>query len=128
MLDRFRAGTEFGPRTFKVEASAISKFVSAIGDTNPVYFSNGFAPPTFPAVFFDLPLTYQGQVLHGEQEFTYVRPIKVGDEITCTTVVKGLRKFTAPEPAQLVILETAGRDRSGKLVYTAKTTLILKVG
>lgn len=128
MSDSFQVGAQFGPTKFKVEASAVAKFASAIGDSNPIYLDKGLVPPTFPASFFNLPLSYEGQVLHGEQEFSYVRPILVGEEITCTTVVSGLRELGDLGLAQLVVLETTGKDQNGGLVYTAKTTLIVKVG
>jgi acyl dehydratase len=99
-----------GP-SYVVGREKIREFARAIGDTNPVYhdpevakalgYSDVIAPPTFAivvsleaanAALFDpeLGLDYS-RVVHGEQTFSYTRPICAGDELIVTTVIENIR-------------------------------------
>jgi acyl dehydratase len=101
-----------GP-SYVVGREKIREFARAIGDTNPVYhdpdvaqalgYADVIAPPTFAivvsleaanAALFDpeLGLDYS-RVVHGEQTFTYTRPICAGDELIVTTVIENIRSM-----------------------------------
>jgi acyl dehydratase len=101
-----------GP-SYVVGREKIREFARAIGDTNPVYhdpevakalgYSDVIAPPTFAivvsleaanAALFDpeLGLDYS-RVVHGEQTFSYTRPICAGDELIVTTVIENIRSM-----------------------------------
>ncbi|TMA46942.1 MAG: MaoC family dehydratase, partial [Deltaproteobacteria bacterium] len=86
---------KWGPEgKMRVEFGKIREFARAVKEDNPLYFDEALclAPPTFlmtmalwigglgesrSAVKLDLP-----RVLHGEQEFEYVKPIHGGDVLT----------------------------------------------
>jgi acyl dehydratase len=91
----------------------IREFARAIGDDNPAYHdpaaaralghADVIAPPTFAivisleaanAALFDpeLGLDYS-RVVHGEQSFSYTRPIVAGDELIVTTVIENIRSM-----------------------------------
>ena len=89
----------------------IREFADAVGDSNPAYHdvdaaralghADLVAPPTFAivmsmqashAVILDpeLGLDYS-RVVHGEQSFSYTRPIVAGDELVVTTSIDNIR-------------------------------------
>lgn len=99
-----------GP-AYLVGREKIGEFATAIGDSNPAYhdvaaaqalgYSDVIAPPTFPFVIamramaaatFDpeLGLDYT-RVVHGEQSFSYTRPIVAGDELVAVSTIENIR-------------------------------------
>lgn len=95
-------GYEWPESTVDVERGRVAMFAKAIGETDPVYFDvdaaraaghpDLVAPPTF---VFGLDLEHSDTlgvleahgvnlsgVLHGEQRFTYHRPVHAGDTLT----------------------------------------------
>jgi acyl dehydratase len=96
MLSQF-VGARSAPVRNVVEAGAVRRFAEAIGDLNPLYhdeeiaaasrWGRPIAPPTFPRVFdfgtvegFSLP---SSGVIHGQQGYSYSRPIFVGEVLLC---------------------------------------------
>src|SRR3712207_5522747 len=105
-LDRELVGRSYPPSAvYEVGRAKIAEFATAIGDEDPVYrdpeaaraagHPDVIAPPTFaivltlaaanvvlqdPAVEFDY-----SRVVHGEQKFVHVRPIRAGDRLVATT-------------------------------------------
>jgi acyl dehydratase len=109
--------TDFIGRTYPpsppyvVGREKIREFATAVGDHNPAYhdvaaaaalgYADVIAPPTFPFVLAmramaaatfdpDLGLDY-ARVVHGEQKFSYTRPIVAGDTLVCTTSIENIR-------------------------------------
>lgn len=62
-------------------------------------------------------------VVHGEQRFTYERPVRVGDRITAELTVETLRQIGG---ADIIGTSSAVRDADGALVCTAKAVLVHK--
>ena len=107
-------GTVSETRFVTVEAGFLKFFAKATNETNPVYFDEEAAiaaghpaipmPPTYlfslqmavPARRGDLFDKEHGlgidlmRVLHGEQGFTYHRPIYAGDRIAITTTTEDI--------------------------------------
>lgn len=123
-----------------VERGAVKKFAEAIGDLHPIYFDeetgkksrykNNIAPPTFPRVFDygvieSLILPAKG-LIHGEQTYHYERPLLVGEEIQCYSVVKDYfeKKGNFGEMGFLVI-ESIGEELAGDIVFSSKQTVII---
>lgn len=96
---------------YVVAREKVREFASAIGDANPAYhdveaarevgYADLVAPPTFAIILSmrassvvihdpELGLDYS-RVVHGEQRFSYDRPIVVGDELTVTTTIESIR-------------------------------------
>lgn len=61
------------------------------------------------------------RIVHGEQRFTYARPIQVGDELHATLQVDRVRSIAGSD-----IISTTSRvtDAAGELICDAKATLI----
>src|SRR5437763_15789719 len=95
---------------YEVAREKIREFADAIGDPNPLYRSAAaaqalghpdvIAPPTFPIVL-TLPASRQviadpelgldySRVVHGDQRFVYLRPIRAGDALTVVVSVEGI--------------------------------------
>src|SRR5919201_5669647 len=97
------------------------------------------APPTFPQTLSfwrtwqDRPRAGGGggrdmrRVLHGEQEFEYVRPLRAGDVLTATSKIvdeyekEGKRGGTM----RFVVSETQFRDQKGEIIaYSHGTSIV----
>jgi len=66
-----------------------------------------------------------GMVLHGEQEFTYHRPVVVGDRISSEGKVVDLyEKQTGDRTMTFLVTENEYRNQDGELVLTARMNLI----
>jgi len=70
-----------------------------------------------------------GIILHGEQEFTYVRPIVAGDVLVGQgTVVDAYQKESKGKTMTFLVVETAWSDRAtGEPVCTSRMNLIHRV-
>ncbi|WHY79693.1 MaoC family dehydratase N-terminal domain-containing protein [Neobacillus sp. WH10] len=123
-----------------VERGAVKKFAEAIDDLHPIYFDevtgrlsrykNNIAPPTFPRVFDygaieGLNLPDKG-LIHGEQTFHYVRPLFVGEEVYCYSIVKKYfeKKGTFGQMGFLV-LESFGEDSKGTTIFSSTSTIVI---
>jgi acyl dehydratase len=130
---------------YEVSRVKIAEFATAIGDPNPLYrdrtaaqeagYQDVIAPPTFAIVVSmagasaavadpGLGLSY-AMVVHGEQRFSYVRPIMAGDVLTAQATVTDIR-----DAGRNVMLTTSTelRTETGELVCTAISTLVERGG
>lgn len=102
-LDPACAGRSWPPAVYQVGREKVREFATAIGATDPAHHDVAaaralghpdlVAPPTFPIVISGASLhrVYDDpalgldftRVVHGEQRFTFARPVRAGDEITC---------------------------------------------
>ncbi|GAA2097325.1 MaoC family dehydratase N-terminal domain-containing protein [Microlunatus panaciterrae] len=115
---------------YVVSVAKIAEFARAIGDDNPAYRGDQpIAPPTFVAVIssaaweamFDdqeLGLALR-RIVHGDQRFSYERPLRAGDRVTATLTIDKVRvRDTADIIGSSVRVETV----EGELVCTAAAT------
>ncbi len=127
-----------------VEQGKIGEFARAVLNSSEAYESaDAVAPPTFPqsmalwrargAARRTAARAGGGggrdmrRVLHGEQEFEYVRPLHAGDVLSATTHMKeqyekaGKRGGTM----QFTVSETVFKDQAGEIVaYSRGTTIV----
>jgi acyl dehydratase len=120
-----------------VSAEHVAGFAAALGDANPEYAT--LAPPTYPIAFMtqamsggmetflELGLNFM-TLVHGEQEFEYVRPVRVGETLTLTGRIADIYDKTNSSGAVLdfVVMETEGADEAGKPVFYSRNVLISK--
>jgi acyl-coenzyme A thioesterase PaaI-like protein len=66
------------------------------------------------------------RVLHGEQEFEYVRPLRVGDVLTAESYVKDRYEKEGKRGGTMtfIISETVFRDQQGEIVAYSRGTTI----
>lgn len=86
------------PTTFAVTAERIAEYARATNDPIAAHLSGEIAPPVFAIVpsfsslgqiFAVAPDSTLPFVLHGEQDFTFHRPIRAGDVLTSRARVTG---------------------------------------
>jgi acyl dehydratase len=87
---------------YEVSAAKIGEFARALGEDNPAYAGGApVAPPTFVAVIaagawdalfgdaeLDLALR---RVVHADQRFDYVRPLRSGDKVSAALSIEKVR-------------------------------------
>jgi acyl dehydratase len=126
---------------YEVTTVKIAEFASAIGDANPLYrdravaqaagHADVIAPPTFPIVITmassaaaladpDLGLNYS-MVVHGEQRFSYTRPLTAGDVVSAQVTITDIREVGRNT---MVTTSTDIASVAGELVCTAVSTIV----
>jgi acyl dehydratase len=119
-----------------VSRSQISAFATAVGEKDPVHHDvaaaraaghpDVVAPPTYPIVVaFDAMNALLADpdvgvdlrhVIHAEQRFESVRPVRAGDELTATLTVEALRTMAGSD---IITTRTELRTTDGEHVCTA---------
>jgi acyl dehydratase len=137
-IDRSLIGV-WGPEsTMRVELGKIREFAKAVKDPHPLYREEGraIAPPTFLMTMAhwlgDLGQTRSAvkldyrRLLHGEQEFEYVRPIRPGDVLTFRSRTKDVFEKAGKRGGTMlfVIGETEFRNQRGEVVAYTRNTAI----
>jgi acyl dehydratase len=139
LIDPSLVGATSEPQDFEVEKGAIRRFAEAIGDENPLYDDEAFArahgyasivaPPTFPTTFrVRTPVRFDARrSLHGEQEYTYTRPIVAGETIRCVArVVDVYERQGSLGTMTFLVSEITGDDLQGQRVFTGRSVGILR--
>jgi acyl dehydratase len=132
-VDASLAGRTFPPTaTYDVTEQAVAAFAAATGTP---YRPGDPAPATFPIVvafgamqglMVDPEVGIElHHVVHGQQKFVHERPVVVGDRLTATLTVSGLRQIAGTD---IIATSSAITDRDGALVCTAEATLVHKAG
>jgi acyl dehydratase len=127
-LDPSVTGRTFPPTPpYTVSHERLVEFAAATGST----YEGGPAPATFPIVVAFAAMTSLmsdpsvgielHRVVHGEQRFTYTRPVVAGDELTATLTVDTLRQIGG---ADILGTRSEITDADGLPVCTAHATLV----
>ena len=133
-------GRQLSTGSAKVDAEHVAAFAKALRDPNPAYQSPGAttAPVTYPIAFMsqamaggmntflELGLNFM-TLVHGEQEFEYLRPVRIGETLHLTGRVGDIYEKTGSSGTlDFVVLETEAKDDEGKPVFYSRNTLISK--
>jgi acyl dehydratase len=126
---------------YLVGREKIREFADAIGADDPAYrdpaaaralgHPDVIAPPTFPVVITmpvgkmiadepDLGMDYS-KVVHGDQRFAYVRPVRAGDRLTCAPTIE---KVSSRAGLDSILIRMEITTDAGEHVVTVWTTLI----
>jgi len=143
MADKSDIGKVGKPTVMKIEEGKVREFAKAIKDRNPLYFDEAMAkaelggimpPPTFlmtlahwddgegqPHVKLDT-----RRILHGEQEFEYLKPIYVGDTLAAVTKVANVYEKTGGRGGTMtfVVMDTDFTNQKGEKVAVVRFTVI----
>jgi len=141
-LDPSLVGHETSPETGVIRREDIRQFADAVGDTNPIYrdpeaaklagYRDVPAMPTF-VTRFRVPFAEAGldpqrsQVLHGEQEYVYTRPLVAGDTLTVRHRIATMRE-AGRGTMTIMTIEALGDAPDGERVVTGRSTLIVREG
>jgi acyl dehydratase len=135
-LDSTLVGRAFPPTgAHAVTRESIARFAAATGgsahdgDAHDGDVQADVAPPTYPIVlafeamqtFLDAEQVPLHRIVHGEQRFAYVRPVRAGDVLTAQLQVSSLRSIGGND---LIGTSSAVTDADGQLVCTATATLV----
>ena len=128
---------------YLVGREKVREFANAVFSQNPINldldaaraagYSDLVAPPTFPIVVQERTLAQLlaepdagidfTRVVHGDQRFSYTRPIVAGDELTATIAVTSVKSLGGHN---MVTSESVIVDAEGKHVVTAISTLVVR--
>ncbi len=145
MIDKSYIGYTPKPFTVDIEKGRLRFFARATGQDDPIYLDEdaakaaGYsalpAPPTFlfsidleqdnPMEFLDVLGVDIARILHGEQEFTYHKPICAGDRITMQSRVADIydKKNGAME---FVVQEYKATNQHGEHVADMTRTIVVR--
>lgn len=137
-------GREYpAPEEYEVTRGKIREFAEAINDPHPAYVDREsartlghpdvVAPPTFPVILGmagsaqaiadpDLGVDFS-RVVHGDQRFTYSRPLYAGDVLRSSTRIAEVKALGGNE---LLSLETVVRDEADEHVVTTTMMLVVR--
>jgi acyl dehydratase len=141
-LNREYVGRVYGPgEPYEVSRVKIADFADAIGEPSELCrnreaavkagYPDVIAPPTF-AVIIDqrstsavvtdpgLGLDY-AMVVHGEQSFSYARPLHAGDVVVATTTVESIKGVGG---LTMMVTSTSIDTVDGEHVCTARSNLV----
>jgi acyl dehydratase len=140
-LNQALKGKEYQEVSFPVLREQVLQFADAIGEDDPLFrdpeaaraagYPEQLAPPTFitkmqimtsgqAVVDQELGLDYS-RVVHGEQEYVWVRPVFVGDVLTA---VPRIADIFAKKSNEYLVIEAEIKDARGQTVAVGRTTLI----
>lgn len=137
-IDRSLLGV-WGPEsTMRIETGKVREFARAVKDPNPAFQDDtgALAPPTFLMTIAhwlrDLGQTRSAvkldyrRLLHGEQDFEYVTPIRAGDVLTFRSRTKDVFEKQGKRGGTMtfVIGETEFRNQRGEVVAYMRNTAI----
>jgi acyl dehydratase len=133
-------GRELSTGSATIDAEHVAAFARALRDPNPAYQGPdaSTAPLTYPIAFMtqamaggmntflELGLNFM-TLVHGEQEFEYLRPLRVGETLTLTGRIGDIYEKTGSSGTlDFVVLETEGKDAEGEPVFYSRNTIISK--
>ncbi|BCJ27971.1 MaoC family dehydratase N-terminal domain-containing protein [Actinocatenispora sera] len=143
-LDSSFVGRSYPPTpAYEVGREKIREFAAALGDDNPAYryrdaaralgHPDVIAPPTF-AIAFTWPASQQlihdpelgldfGRAVHGDQKFTYHRPIHAGDRLRSTVIVENIRAVAGND---MITTRIEVTDEAGEPVVTTWSMLVVR--
>lgn len=125
-IEQSLVGRTFSPtQPRQVTEDHVRAFAEATGST----YDGGAAPATYPIVlafdamsaFLEAEQVDLFRIVHGEQRFTYDRPVLPGDVLSATLTVATLRRIGG---ADIVGTTSEITDAQGARVCTTDATLV----
>ncbi|MDQ6525715.1 MaoC family dehydratase N-terminal domain-containing protein [Nocardioides sp. LHD-245] len=137
-IDAALVGRAFPPTSpVPVTAESVAAFAASVGGAAGEGAAGEGAdrpvPPTYPIVvtfaalqdFLAAEQVELSRIVHGDQRFRYARPVVVGDELTATLTVTGVRSIGGND---IVSTSSEITDAAGAVVCTATATLVHRGG
>jgi acyl dehydratase len=121
------------PVEFEVDRERVAAYAAATNDSIAQHASGDLAPPVFSIVpsfqamgvasMAVIPHELLGAILHGEQDFTYHRPIEPGMRLSSVATPIGMRQRSS---GVTVVVRTETSEASGEPVTTAYSTTFVR--
>jgi acyl dehydratase len=145
VIDQKFIGKEYPVTEYEIGREKMKEYASAINDSNPQYhdrefgkksrYGDNIAPPLFASVynlmgcanmFFDPELALNfAMLVHGEQEFEWLKPIKPGDIITTTGKIVDIAEKGNND---VIKYEARSKNQEGELVTIGRATFVIRGG
>ena len=145
VIDHKFIGKEYPATEYEIGREKMKEYASAVQDTNPLYhdreagknskYGDNIAPPNFAAVynlmgcaqmFFDPDLGLNmAMLVHGEQEFEFIKPVKPGDVITTNGKIEDISEKGNND---LVVYEGRSVNQDGEVVTIGRATFVIRGG
>ncbi len=145
-VDRKHVGKRYGPFVYEVGAQKVLEFALAIsggvpstafaegrGDLRPAYEDGRLAPPAFANVFAIQPFSKACldpelgldvlMLVHGEQAYEFLEPIRAGDVITTTGAIADVYEKSGKD---FVVVEAESRNQRGELCVRSRWTAVIR--
>jgi acyl dehydratase len=140
-IDPSATGRVYPTQVYEVSREKIREFADAVGDENPVHrhtevaqalgHAEVIAPPTFAMIpvlrgfdvlMDDLDIVY-ARVIHANQRFVHVRPIRAGDQLRTTPTLDSVRSVGGND---LLGIRCEVESSAGERICTATATLLVR--
>ena len=127
-IDQSLVGRSFPPtQPYAVTEEHVRAFAESTGTD----WDGGTAPATYPIVlafdamnaFLDAEQVDLYRIVHGDQRFSYTRPVVPGDVLTATLTVASLRQIGG---ADIIGTTSEITDADGAVVCSTSATLVHK--
>lgn len=145
VIDSKFIGKEYPVTEYEIGREKMKEYAAAVGDMNPMYhdreagkkskYGDNIAPPNFAAVynlmgcaqmFFDAELALNfAMLVHGEQDFEFVKPVMPGDVITTTGKIVDI---AVKGNNDVVKFEARSTNQDGELVTIGRATFVIRGG
>jgi hypothetical protein len=122
-------GRQFPGGTFQVSSDAVKIFASAVQSPDCTVQHDHVVPVTFPITALmaqmESALLEAGvnwtRVVHGDQKFTYAKPLRIDAALTGTTVIDSIKSIAGNE---IIGVRSEFKDASGELVVSCWSTIV----
>jgi acyl dehydratase len=145
VIDHKFIGKEYPVTEYEIGREKMKEYASAINDSNPLYhdkesgkksrYGDNIAPPLFASVynlmgcanmFFDPELQLNfAMLVHGEQEFEWLKPVKPRDIITTTGKIVDIAEKGNND---VIRYEARSKNQDGELVTVGRATFVIRGG
>ena len=119
-------GFEFPPQSYSLDSEMVGLYLEATRDSSELYRSSQLVPPMAVTAFamnaLSQAVTLPSGTIHVSQELDFIRPVKVGDTITCRSKVS--RKVDRGG-LRLMNIDLEVTNQSAEMVLTGKVGFVL---
>ena len=133
-IDRRHVGYALPPFSVTVDSTRLEQFAQAIGERNP-HLAGAIAPPTFMKVLegennssrailaaLDVDLRH---VLHAEQHFEYMAPIRAGDRLTIERWVSEIYEKQG-RAMEFIVIDTRFTGPAGQPIGRSRQIVLVR--
>lgn len=145
VIDHKFIGKEYPVTEYEIGREKMKEYGSAINDMSPYYHDKEFggktphgdnvAPPLFASVYNlmgcanmfldpELKLNF-AMLVHGEQEFEWLKPVKPCDVITTTGKIVDIQEKGSND---VVTYEARSTNQDGEIVTIGRATFVIRGG
>jgi acyl dehydratase len=123
-----KAGQEFSPATFQLDAAAVADYLKAVEEDSAIYRATGLVPPMALAALALKSLidtiSMPAGTIHVSQEFEFLAAVNVQDALTSQARVSRIQERGK---LHLMTVDISVVNQEQKQVLSGKTSFVLPV-